>query len=159
MADNVYEGLFILDSNRYAKDPGGVSGKISELVEAEEGEVLASRLWAEQKLAYPINGHRKGTYWLIYFRMDSQKLTALNRTVRLNTNILRNLVLKVDPRLVDAMVSHASATPEAPAAPAPAPPAAPAGTAADAPASSSTDTEGGEKETVAAGAEGSSEES
>ena len=151
MAENVYEGLFILDSNRYAKDPGGVSGKIPEIIEAEGGEVLASRLWAEQKLAYPINGHRKGTYWLTYFRIDAQKLTALNRTVRLNTNILRNLILKVDPRLVDAMVSHATGDTT--------PPAEAAGGAADTPVPSSTDVKDNKKETIAAESEGKGEES
>jgi len=37
-------------------------------VKSVGGELLASRLWNEQKLAYPINGHRKGAYWLTYFR-------------------------------------------------------------------------------------------
>ena len=107
MAQNVYECMFILNSNRYARDPGGVSGKIPEMVEDCSGEVLASRLWTEQKLAYAIDGHRKGTYWLSYFRMDSQQVVKFNRACQLNDDILRNLTLKVDPRLVDALVAHA----------------------------------------------------
>lgn len=107
MANNVYECLFILDPNRYARDPGGVSGGIPEIIEKLEGEVLANRLWNEQKLAYPIQGHRKGTYWLTYFRLDSRRVTEFNRACQLNDNILRNLTLKVDPRLVDALVAHA----------------------------------------------------
>ena len=107
MAQNVYECMFILNSNRYARDPGGVSGKIPQMVEDCSGEVLASRLWTEQKLAYTINGHRKGTYWLSYFRLDSQQVDKFNRACQLNEDILRNLTLKVDPRLVDALVAHA----------------------------------------------------
>jgi small subunit ribosomal protein S6 len=99
--------MFILNSNRYARDPGGVSGKIPQMVEECNGEVLASRLWTEQKLAYAIEGHRKGTYWLSYFRMDSQQVAKFNRACQLNEDILRNLTLKVDPRLVDALVAHA----------------------------------------------------
>ena len=49
MADKVYEGMFILDSNRYARDPNGVTGQIQQLVEKCNGEMLASRLWNEQK--------------------------------------------------------------------------------------------------------------
>src|SRR6056297_2650803 len=63
VASNVYESLFILDSNRYARDPGGLSSSVNELVEKLGGTVLASRLWLEQRLAYPIEGHQKGTYW------------------------------------------------------------------------------------------------
>lgn len=107
MTTNVYETLFILDSNRYARDAAAVSGTIPSIIEKLGGEVLANRLWNEQKLAYPIRGHRKGTYWLTYFRLDSARLSEFNRQCRLNENILRNLTLSVDPRLVELLVAHA----------------------------------------------------
>ena len=107
MATKVYEGLFLFDSNRYARDPSGVPGSVDETIKEAGGEMLASRLWAEQKLAYPINGHRKGTYWLTYFRLDTDKLVGINRQFQLNEAILRNLVLSVDERLVEPLVEHA----------------------------------------------------
>ncbi len=113
MAVNVYEGMYILDSNRYSRDVAGVSGQISEMVEKLGGEILASRLWEERRLAYPIDGHRKGTYWLTYFKLDSNQLTALNRQCQLSESIVRTLFLKVDPRIADALVSHALAGPTA----------------------------------------------
>ena len=72
MSANVYECLFLLDSNRYSRDPGGIAGQLDDLIKGSDGEVLASRLWSEQKLAYEVDGHRKGTYWLAYFRMDAR---------------------------------------------------------------------------------------
>ena len=108
MTRNVYECLFIFDSNRYARDPNGVSAAIPEMVEKLGGEVLANRLWNEQRLAYPINGQRKGTYWLTYFSIESTRLTEFNRACQLNDNIVRNLTIKVDPRLVETLVAHAS---------------------------------------------------
>ena len=115
MADQVYEGMFILDSNKYAKDAAGTSGAVTDIIEKNGGELLASRLWSEQKLAYPINGQRKGAYWLTYFRVDSQRLTEINRAMRLNDSILRSLVIKIEPRLVEPMVAHAQGkTTEAP---------------------------------------------
>lgn len=107
MATQVYESLFILDSNRYARDPGGVSNGIKEMIEKCGGEILASRLWNEQKLAYPIDGHRKGTYWLTYFRMETSNVTTFNRQCQLNENVLRHLAVKIDPRLVEVLVEHA----------------------------------------------------
>ncbi|HTN74554.1 MAG TPA: 30S ribosomal protein S6 [Pirellulaceae bacterium] len=107
MATNVYETMFILDSNRYARDPGAVSGTVAEIIQKFEGEVLVSRLWNEQKLAYPIDGHRKGTYWLAYFQLDSSKLVEFNRALQLTDSIVRSLTVKVDPRLVEPLVSHA----------------------------------------------------
>jgi len=99
--------MFIFDSNRFGRDPGGVSGQIAALVQKLGGEVLAGRMWEERRLAYPINGQRKGTYWLTYFRMETRSLTEFNRECRLNESILRSLVLKVDERIVEALVSHA----------------------------------------------------
>ena len=104
----VYECLFLLDSNRYARDPHGLPHQINGLIEGIDGEILISRLWAEQKLAYTIKGHKKGVYWLTYFRADSQRIKELNRACQLNESILRHLVLHVDPRLADALVAHAS---------------------------------------------------
>lgn len=107
MPHNVYECMFILDSNRYARDPGGVTAELPAMIEKMGGEIMVSRLWNEQKLAYPINGQRKGTYWLAYFRLDSTKLGQFNRECQLNGNVLRHLTLKVDPRLVDVLIAHA----------------------------------------------------
>ena len=70
MPTNTYETLFILDSNHYARDPGGVSKQIEDIISGAGGKVLVNRLWMEQKLAYQIDGHQKGTYWLTYFEME-----------------------------------------------------------------------------------------
>ncbi|REK17202.1 MAG: 30S ribosomal protein S6 [Planctomycetota bacterium] len=107
MPVNVYEGMYILDANRYSRDQAGVAGQIPEMISELGGEVLADRLWEERRLAYPINGQRKGTYWLTYFKLDSSKLVELNRKCKLSDSILRTLFLKIDPRIVEALVSHA----------------------------------------------------
>ncbi|MGC4005796.1 MAG: 30S ribosomal protein S6 [Pirellulales bacterium] len=104
---NVYEGLFIFDSNKYAKDPVAVSNRLTTLVQQFGGEMLASRLWEERRLAYPINGQRKGTYWLTYYRLDTSKTVELERQFALDDNIMRSLSLKVDPKIVDTLVQHA----------------------------------------------------
>lgn len=120
---NVYEAMIIFDSNRYARERAGMPAEVEKMIQAGGGEVLVSRLWEERRLAYAINGQRKGAYWLIYFRGPSSMLTALNREWEINEGILRHLVLKVHPHLVDVVLEHAKA---GPAPPAPAPAAAPA---------------------------------
>jgi len=107
VAQNVYECMVIYDPNNYAQNPGGIGETIPGLVGKCGGEVLVSRLWQEQKLAYPIRSHKKGAYWLTYFRLDAGKLAEFNRELRINETIVRSLTLKVEPRLVDALVEHA----------------------------------------------------
>lgn len=115
--------MIIFDSNRYARERAGLSAEVEKMIQAEQGEVLVSRLWEERRLAYPINGQRKGAYWLIYFRGPSSMLTTLNRQWEIHEGILRHLVLKIHPHIVDAVIEHAKAGPTqhapAPAAAAP----------------------------------------
>ena len=64
-------------------------------------------------MAYPINGHRKGAYWLCYFELESTDIPKFNRAVQLTDQIMRHLVVRIDPRLVDSFVAAAKG--EAPA--------------------------------------------
>ncbi len=107
MADNVYECMFIFNANAYARNPAAAQKAVEELIESVDGEILASRLWNEQKLAFPIKGHRKGAYWLTYARVESERLAKLNRSAQLNDSILRHLFVKLEPRLVEPMVAVA----------------------------------------------------
>ena len=107
MASANYECLFLFDSNHYARDPGGVAAAVQDMIINAGGEILVSRLWAEQRLAFPIKGHNKGTYWLVIFKLDTLKLKELNRACQLNESLLRFLFTRLDARLVDALVAHA----------------------------------------------------
>ncbi|GIW81014.1 MAG: hypothetical protein KatS3mg105_2821 [Gemmatales bacterium] len=107
MAQNTYECMFLLDTNKVSGDVQGAAKQLHSLLEKHDAEVLASRPWDERRLAYPIKGHKKGLYYLTYFRADGSKLAELERDIRLNEMILRSLVLRIHPKLVDAMLALA----------------------------------------------------
>ncbi len=69
--------------------------------------MLASRPWDERRLAYPINGHKKGLYYLTYFRSEGKNIASIEHDCSLNETILRSLILKVDPKHVDIMLQLA----------------------------------------------------
>lgn len=108
MAQNVYECLFLFDSNQFARDRSALPKAVEEMITKGGGEVLVSRLWEERKLAYPIQGQRKGTYWLVYFRDSGQVIGPLNRQCEIHDGILRQMVIKIHPRLVEAIIAHAT---------------------------------------------------
>ena len=118
MATNthVYEAMFIFDSSRFARERAALPAEVEEMIKANGGEVLVSRLWEERRLAYPINGQRKGTYWLMYFRSPTTAITPLNRACEIHDGVLRQLVLKIHPHLVEAVLEHAQAGPAQPVA-------------------------------------------
>ncbi len=112
MSQTVYEGMFLLDSNKFSRDATGMAQRIADAIEKCGGELLVSRLWADQKLAYAIGNHRKGAYWLTYFRLESTRLKELNRATQLNGDVFRHLFLAVDERLVETLVRHAQGNAE-----------------------------------------------
>jgi small subunit ribosomal protein S6 len=103
--------MVIFDSNRFARDRSAMPAEVEKSIKSGGGEVLVSRLWEERRLAYPIAGQRRGTYWLLYFRGPSSILSSLNREWEIHDGILRHLVLKVHPHLVEAVLEHARTGP------------------------------------------------
>jgi small subunit ribosomal protein S6 len=123
MAINVYECMFLLDTNKVAGDVTAAAQQIRNLLERNHAEILASRPWDERRLAYPVKGHKKGLYYLTYFRMDGKNLLNIERDLALNETVLRSLVLRIDPKHVETLLAiardeHALALQVAPEAPA-----------------------------------------
>jgi small subunit ribosomal protein S6 len=100
----MYEGMFLLDSNRFSSDPEGTQRSVLGMLERCGAKVVASRPWQEGKLCYPIEGHRKGLYYLACFTMDGGQVNELNRLGKLNDNVLRQLIIRHPKVIFDAMV-------------------------------------------------------
>ena len=95
-----------------ARESAGLEGlaaakQLHGLLEKNQAEMLASRSWEERRLAFPVKGHKKGLYYLTYFRCEGGNLVNIERDCALNEMILRMLVLRVDPKLVEAMLAMA----------------------------------------------------
>ena len=101
MPVNSYECLFLLDPTKIATDVDGVKAQLHGTLEKYGAEILASRKWDDRKLAYPIDGQKKGVYHLTYFKVDSQKVTEIDHDFRLN---------EVDPAAHDLASSTRSGT-------------------------------------------------
>lgn len=108
MVQNLYEGMFILDSGKYAASPDSGTNHVLEILQKSGATIVAHRPWADGKLAYPVKGHKKGLHLLTYFTMPSDGLTEVTRQVHLSEIILRHMVLKHPKVLFDAMVNALS---------------------------------------------------
>jgi len=113
LARNVYEGMFLLDIGKVSRDWNKATRMIEDLLKRHGAEVLVIRPWDERPLAYPIKRQRRGMYLISYFRVDGSKVAEIERDCRINDAILRDLILKVDPKLVDQLVAQTMAAPEA----------------------------------------------
>jgi small subunit ribosomal protein S6 len=93
-----YECLFLLDSTKTSGNLDGARAQLHVTLEKFGSEILASRPWDDRRLAYPIKGHKKGQYYLIFFRCDSLKMQEMEGDFRLSELILRHMVINVDPK-------------------------------------------------------------
>ena len=114
---NLYEGMFLVDTNKFASDPEGITKSILGVLEKSGAEVVIHRPWLDGKLAYQIDRYRKGLHYLTYFKMPSAGMAVLTRACKLNDLIIRHMVIRHPQTLFDASV--AALTPaEEPAEPA-----------------------------------------
>ena len=86
LTEYMYEGMFLVDSNRYASDPEGTQQAVLGMLTRVGAKVVASRPWQEGKLCYPIEGQRKGLYYLACFTMDGGSMVMTDRTGMLGTD-------------------------------------------------------------------------
>ena len=67
-----------------------------------------ARPWQDGRLAYEIEGHRKGTHILFLLNMPGSGVNDLARSVRLSDLVIRHLVIRHSQTLFDAMTNALS---------------------------------------------------
>jgi small subunit ribosomal protein S6 len=95
--------MFVLNSGRFATDPSGAEESLVAMFDRLGAQIVAKSPWQDGKLAYPINGHRKGLHYLVYFQMDTSQVQEMHRLCRLNDLVLRHLVIEHPDVLFTAM--------------------------------------------------------
>jgi small subunit ribosomal protein S6 len=74
--------------------------RVTNFVGTHGGQVVRVNAWGRRHLAYPIERHRDGLYFWFDLIFPPEAVTELERTLRLNEDIIRHLVLLRDPRTV-----------------------------------------------------------
>jgi small subunit ribosomal protein S6 len=99
--------MFLLDTSKVAGDVAAADRSIRGILERNNAEVLVSRPWDERRLAYPIGTQKKGLYYLTYFSAEGKSLPGIDRDCKLNEMIMRQLVLRIDSKMVNTMLDLA----------------------------------------------------
>jgi len=107
MPANVYECMFLIDTGKAAGDVTAVDRQVRGILEKNNAEVLVSRPWDERRLSYPVKKQKKGLYYLTYFSADGTSLPQIDHDCKLAEMILRQLVIRIEPKLVETMLSIA----------------------------------------------------
>lgn len=95
MDRNKYEAMVIVKAGMPEKEEQALFDSINEVINKNNGEVNQSSVWSDRrKLAYPLKKHLEGTYYLVNFNSDSESIKEINRSYKLNENILRVLITR-----------------------------------------------------------------
>lgn len=92
----LYEGMFLVDSGLAAQDWQKVIDEIQRMMKRADAEVVSLKKWDDRRMTYDIQGKSRGTYILVYFNCDSDKVRGIERDVQLSEMIMRVLILRTD---------------------------------------------------------------
>ncbi len=98
-----YEGLFLVDSGEAAADWNQVTGAIEKILSRSESEVISLRKWDDRRLAYEIDKKNRGTFILVYFDCDPDRIGSIERDVQLSEKVIRVLILRTDRMTAEMM--------------------------------------------------------
>ena len=92
----LYEGMFIISDTVAGSDWEATVKHVEDLLKNRGAEILKSEKWEERKFAYKLKGHKRGTYFLVYFNAPTDSITLIKRDFELSDNVLRTLIVKID---------------------------------------------------------------
>jgi small subunit ribosomal protein S6 len=91
-----YELGLILHPQVEQPDVTQAVDRVSQYVNATGGEVTSVDVWGRRALAYPIRKQQEGTYVFFNAQLEPQALQDLERNLKLDEEVLRYLVLRMD---------------------------------------------------------------
>lgn len=93
-----YELLYIL-SNKFTEDEiEPIAEKVNQTITKENGVIAFDENWGKRKLAYQIKGLNHGYYRLVEFDLDGEKLSIIDRYLRMSSDIIRHQIIKKKPK-------------------------------------------------------------
>ncbi|MFM8980778.1 MAG: 30S ribosomal protein S6 [Planctomycetia bacterium] len=96
MKTRAYEGMFLLDNNLATADFDAAAKVVDQILEKNGAKIVRKEKWDERKLAYEIRGHRRATYYLVYFTAPTSAVAEINRDCELAESLVRHLVIALD---------------------------------------------------------------
>ena len=92
----LYENVFIARQDISGAQVDALADTFTQLVADNGGEVKKREYWGLRNLAYRMRKNRKGHYIMLNIEGTGATIAELERTMRINEDVLRYLTLRVD---------------------------------------------------------------
>ncbi len=94
-----YEIAYILAPSLAEEEILTCAGKISALIEEQKGNIKHLQEPKRHKLAYLVNKERNAYFGWTTFQLSPQSVAALEKKLKLETSIMRYLIIEEETRL------------------------------------------------------------
>jgi small subunit ribosomal protein S6 len=93
---SLYENVFIARQDISGAQVDALADGFAQLIADNGGEVKKREYWGLRNLAYRMRKNRKGHYVLMNLAAPPAAIAELERTMRINEDVLRYLTIRVD---------------------------------------------------------------
>lgn len=91
-----YEVMFIVKTSLDEKTVKETAESLSAVVTEMNGKIESTKEMGQRTLAYPINKEVNGFYYVLTLEASNEAIAELDRKARLNENIIRHQIIKLD---------------------------------------------------------------
>jgi small subunit ribosomal protein S6 len=116
---NLYETMFVLKPTLTTEETQAKIQMIKDVLTAQGAEICASEDWGSKKLAYKVEKHDRGYYYITYFKAEGKSILELERVYKVTEDVIKFMTLKyekkVEVKAWNQMVDKANGKKNAPA--------------------------------------------
>ena len=92
----LYEGMYILNASLSEDALKKALERITKTIEESGGEIHKIHEMGRKKLAYEIDGHKQGQYFLLYFSVNPTLLEEMWKEYHLNEDLIRYVTMRAE---------------------------------------------------------------
>lgn len=92
----LYEGMYILNASLSEDALKKALERITKTIEESGGEIHKIHEMGRKKLAYEIDGHKQGQYFLLYFSVKPTLLEEMWKEYHLNEDLIRYVTMRAE---------------------------------------------------------------
>jgi len=106
-----YEILYIVNPNFERKKLDETMKEIDNRLTETKSKIINHIIWGKKKLAYPMQGHKYGTYILVHYQGGNKdKLNEFDSWLKLSDLVIRHMIVRIEkePDVLEKVDNEAS---------------------------------------------------
>lgn len=91
-----YELMYLVQPAADEERVSSIQDRIQQAITTAGGKIERVNVMGRRRLAYEIGRHRDGIYTVVTFQLDPAQTREVDRTIKLQEDILRHLIVRRD---------------------------------------------------------------